>query len=331
MQTNTRLYGQKGQERAVQRQNNIRVIQLVVSLVLFLMVFIGNGVFPSRMVQVREKLMSVMSMQTDFRGLLSELGTSVSKGLPVRDTLEDFCVEVFGGGTQQGELPQVDVLSAEQRFLSASPTLTMLSEHYRDPAGPNIELSFTLPLAEEVSQEEPVQEEVAQEEPEKAVPAVGTVLLKSDYSGQTPPEKYCMDHISFGELETMTPVQGAVTSVYGYRTHPVNGKYKFHGGLDIAGKTGSPIRAFAAGTVDYIGKNDSYGLYIQLDHGNGIKSFYAHCKSLCVKKGQAVAMGEKVGTVGSTGTATGPHLHLELKYNGRNLDPAYYVETLKSQ
>lgn len=79
--------------------------------------------------------------------------------------------------------------------------------------------------------------------------------------------------------------------------------------------------------MDYIGQDDSYGLYLQLDHGNGIKSFYAHCSKLCVSKGQLVAMGEKIAEVGSTGNATGPHLHLELKLDGMHLDPTQYVET----
>ena len=77
-----------------------------------------------------------------------------------------------------------------------------------------------------------------------------------------------------------------------------------------------------------MGENSSYGLYLQLDHGNGIKSFYAHCSSVCVKKGQQVAAGEKIGAVGSSGSATGPHLHLELKYQGTHVDPSYYIETL---
>ena len=75
-----------------------------------------------------------------------------------------------------------------------------------------------------------------------------------------------------------------------------------------------------------MGQDDSYGLYLQLDHGNGIKSFYAHCQSVCVTKGQAVAAGEVIAAVGSSGAATGPHLHLELKWNRLHLNPAYYVQ-----
>lgn len=84
------------------------------------------------------------------------------------------------------------------------------------------------------------------------------------------------------------------------------------------------------GTVEYVGQDDSYGLYLQLDHGNGVKSFYAHCNKVCVSKGQSVAVGEKIAEVGSSGAATGPHLHLELKFNKTHLDPIYYIQVLEN-
>jgi murein DD-endopeptidase MepM/ murein hydrolase activator NlpD len=137
-----------------------------------------------------------------------------------------------------------------------------------------------------------------------------------------------MDQLSLGDLDTTLPILGHLNSEYGYRDHPINGTYQFHGGVDIGGQSGDSIGAFAAGTVEYIGEDDSYGLYLQIDHGNGVKSFYAHCKKLCVSKGQTVSAGEKVAEVGSTGSATGPHLHFELKYNKLHLNPAYYLEFL---
>lgn len=170
----------------------------------------------------------------------------------------------------------------------------------------------------------------AQVQEEPAAPAVGTVILRANYTGPALPENYTMDQISLGELQMVTPLLGHLRSTYGYRDHPVDGEYKFHNGVDIGGQEGDAIGAFADGTVDYIGKNDTHGLYLQLDHGNGIKSFYAHCSKLCVSKGQLVAAGEKVAEVGSTGVATGPHLHLELKWNGLHLDPSYYVEFLSA-
>ena len=98
-------------------------------------------------------------------------------------------------------------------------------------------------------------------------------------------------------------------------------------GVDVAVNTGTAIGAFAAGTVDYIGDSPVDGLYLQLDHGNGVTSFYAHCDKLCVQQGQHVSAGEKVAEAGETGNATGPHLHLEIKKDGVRLNPVYYIET----
>ena len=180
--------------------------------------------------------------------------------------------------------------------------------------------------APESTAQAPAQEETAA--PAESVPAVGTVLLSANYTGTPLPDNYTMDKLSLGALETVNPILGHLRSTYGYRDHPVDGEYKFHNGVDIGGQMGEPIGAFAAGTVEYIGENDDHGLYLQIDHGNGVKSFYAHCSKLLVSQGQQVAMGETVALVGSTGVSTGPHLHFEIKCAGVHVDPAYYLTFL---
>ena len=198
------------------------------------------------------------------------------------------------------------------------------------PTSQPIEAALPAELLEVCSREElrkhyyPYTNEPVKEKQEDASPVAGTVLLKYE-GGEVLPEHYTRDHISFGALETMAPVMGHITSEFGYRTHPITGEYLFHGGTDIAGNRGDPIHAFADGTVDYIGRDDSYGLYMQLDHGNGIKSFYAHCSKLCMNKGDVVKRGDTIAEIGSTGVSTGPHLHFELKYGPLRLDPAYYL------
>lgn len=127
-----------------------------------------------------------------------------------------------------------------------------------------------------------------------------------------------------------------ITSYYGYRVHPVYGTVKFHSGIDISGSGatyGSTIVAPASGTVikvnyPYPNQNkggSDYGNYIMIDHGNGIVTLYGHCKSITVKSGQHVSQGEKIGTVGSTGTSTGAHLHFEVRKNGDRVDPLAYL------
>lgn len=323
-------YGKRAQGGAEQ----IRLVQLLVCLVLFLTVFIGKGIFPTKLLQVRDNILAVLSSDTDFRAAFSSLGESLgAEEGSLLGKLGGFCVEVFGGEEiPQEEEPSVasvpqltGLMTAESQFFSTSPDSQALSAHYFVSNAPMEGLQTA--RAQEMEVEMPPE---VPEEPEAAA-AVGTVLLKSDYDGQEPPEKYTMDQLSLGALETVAPVLGRLNSGYGYRDHPIDGQYQFHGGVDIGGQTGDPIRAFAAGTVEYIGEDNSYGLYLQIDHGNGVKSFYAHCSAIYVSKGQTVALGEEIAAVGSTGSATGPHLHLELKCNGIHVDPAYYLEFLTDQ
>lgn len=138
---------------------------------------------------------------------------------------------------------------------------------------------------------------------------------------QTPAQR------DLGLPETMTPVMGVLSSPFGERTHPITGQLKRHNGIDLAVGAGTEILAFADGVVDFVGEEpNGYGRYIQLDHGNGIKSFYAHCSELCAQKGQQVKKGDVVAKVGNTGSSTNPHLHFEIKKNDQVIDPLPYVE-----
>lgn len=312
-------------------QEKVRLLQLTVCLVLFLAVFLWKGVFPQKLSQVRDDLFTLIATDLDFREALTELGASLSAGDSVLSDFGTFCVEVFGASEPDepaepaAVIPppqQADVLSEELYFLSRGTDVTACTAHYADLTAFGLR---AFPLAPEA---EPQAEPAAAGEP-AAIPAAGTVIMVSDYTGEALPNNYTMDQLSLGDLETVTPVLGHLNSVYGYRDHPIDGRYQFHGGIDIGGQNGDPIAAFAAGRVEYIGKDDSYGLYFQIDHGNGVKSFYAHCSKILVSKGQTVALGEKVAEIGSSGSATGPHLHLELKYGRMHLNPVYYVDVLE--
>lgn len=313
------------------RQEQTRFVQLLICLALFLAVFLGKGLFPQKLGQVREDILALMGADLDIPKALSGLGEALMEGDSLLADLGAFCVEVFGPAPQEDTPPEEispppvrtdAVLTAELEFLGKKSGAVARTAHYADFS------RFGVELPQEEPEPEPPVEEAEVPEPPPAVPAAGTVVMASDYSGDPLPENYTMDQLSLGELETMTPVMGRLTSGYGYRDHPISGKYLFHGGIDIGGQKGDAIVAFADGTVEYTGKNDAYGLYLQIDHGNGVKSFYAHCAKIVAAKGQRVAIGEKIAEIGSTGTSTGPHLHLELKYNKMHLNPAYYVEVL---
>ena len=127
-----------------------------------------------------------------------------------------------------------------------------------------------------------------------------------------------------GTLQWPLPVAGTITSQFGHRVDPITGEVSSHTGTDIACAEGTPILAAADGIVTVANGLDSwggsYGYYIQIDHGGGLETLYAHCSSICVTTGQQVQAGQVIGYVGHTGRVTGSHLHLETRANGTRVD-----------
>jgi murein DD-endopeptidase MepM/ murein hydrolase activator NlpD len=118
------------------------------------------------------------------------------------------------------------------------------------------------------------------------------------------------------------PVTGTITSPFGWRSNPFGGAPEFHQGLDIAAPTGTTVTAAAGGTVIMAQWYGGYGNYILIDHGGGYSTGYGHLSAIYVSNGQAIARGQAIGAVGSTGESTGPHLHFEVRINGKPVDPA---------
>ena len=131
-----------------------------------------------------------------------------------------------------------------------------------------------------------------------------------------------------GMLQWPLPVAGTITSRFGHRVDPITGEVSSHTGTDIACAEGTPILAAAYGTVTVANGLDSwggsYGYYIQIDHGGGLETLYAHCSSICVTTGQQVQTGQVIGYVGHTGRVTGNHLHFEVHVNGVRRDVETY-------
>ncbi|HYE43768.1 MAG TPA: M23 family metallopeptidase [Caulobacteraceae bacterium] len=119
-----------------------------------------------------------------------------------------------------------------------------------------------------------------------------------------------------------TPIPGfEINSTYGYRKLPGEPKSRLHAGVDIAAPTGVPIHASAPGVVVDAGRSPTYGNYVEVEHGEGVTTFYAHMSKKAVKEGETVASGETLGYVGSTGRSTGPHLHFEVRKDDKKYDP----------
>ncbi len=123
------------------------------------------------------------------------------------------------------------------------------------------------------------------------------------------------------------PIENAwIASPYGRRPDPISGEMSFHGGIDLTtGKAGAEIHSVAAGVVTWAGPRSGYGLMVEVNHGNGFATRYAHSQELLVEVGDVIDRGENVALVGSTGRSTGPHVHFEVYKNGRLVDPASYI------
>ena len=118
---------------------------------------------------------------------------------------------------------------------------------------------------------------------------------------------------------------GWMSSDYGYRTDPFSGKRAWHGGVDFAGKEDSDIIAVASGVVTFSGDRYGYGNLVEINHGNGFSTRYAHCKELKVAVGAVVEKGQVIASMGSTGRSTGPHVHYEVHRHGKPINPKKYI------
>ena len=144
-----------------------------------------------------------------------------------------------------------------------------------------------------------------------------------------------MSRMEFLERSLLTIPSGQptaapmLTSSYGYRRDPFNGHAAFHAGLDFPGRYGQPITAAADGKVSYVGQRQGYGNVVEVEHGNGIMTRYAHLSGFASRVGQKVARGDTVGRMGSTGRSTGTHLHFEVRLNGQAVNPRPFLEARK--
>lgn len=297
-----------GKRTTVGKKEQRRLIQLVVCLGLFLVVFLGKGSMP-------EGMLRYVQVNTDFKDAFSVLGKAISDGEPVSQAFGALILNVFGAEEEPEPSP-----SANRTY--STTVQAVLQDLEKTPERDVILSRLGITVLQGT--------DYAEIETDDATPpevSSSPLPLSKEYTGPALPKNATMEHCELGLSEVITPVLGEITSVYGYRDHPVDGEYTFHSGVDLAADTGTPVKAFASGVVDYIGESEAYGLYIQLDHGNGITTFYCHCSQLYARKGEQVNAGQIIAAVGATGNATGPHLHLELEKDGVLLNPIYYIET----
>lgn len=152
------------------------------------------------------------------------------------------------------------------------------------------------------------------------------VETRSDYYGVL--ESQLLDaRVKQKLMPNEPPVQGGTwnASGYGWRIDPVTGEMALHEGIDFVAEVGTPIHAAAAGVVVTAEPHPAYGLMVEIDHGGGLLTRYAHASKLVVKPGQVVKRGDKIAEVGTTGRSTGPHLHFEVRLKGVAQNPAKFL------
>jgi murein DD-endopeptidase MepM/ murein hydrolase activator NlpD len=131
-------------------------------------------------------------------------------------------------------------------------------------------------------------------------------------------------------VPSSTPVLGPIGSGFGFRNDPFSGQAALHTGLDFPAEAGSPIMAAAGGVVVHTDPHPAYGLQVEVDHGNGLTTRYAHASRLFVKAGDLVRRGQKLAEVGTSGRSTGPHLHFEVLVQGVPQDPARFLAAARA-
>ena len=297
-----------------------RLTQLVICVVLFAAIFVGKGLSPEGVFQSGDDLLEMIQTDTDFKKVF----ISVKEAATGEDSVWKH-IRQFLNNTAESE---ADTSSRGEE----GPAVQMTKLSLRQIPTHKTMLAQMGLKAEEIRQPEP---EVTPEPTPEPTPTPNPQPSPSPspkvepYTGPALPAGATMEYYDLGLGETVTPVLGRLTSAYGYRDHPISGEYIFHAGVDLSANMGTPIKAFAGGTVDFVGRSDSYGLYIQLNHGNGITSFYCHCSELCAQKGDKIEIGQVVAKTGDTGNTTGPHLHMEMKKDGVLINPLYYIKVIQ--
>lgn len=308
-----RVYRRRGQRAVLGEREKRRLAQLGICVAIFTVIFLGRG--SERLGAIRRELSAGLLNNADFRGAFVDLDWAVASGQSIGKTLNGLLSEVFLPTEKKPPASRKGAaFRSVQKNLRRGGVAELLGGSAEETLPPDpMTGSGAAPTAQPV--------------PQQAEPAAEPEVIVVNYTGPALPDNTTMDRYALGLEQTTTPLLGRMTSEFGWREHPIEGGEKFHCWVDLKADCGTPVLAFASGTVDYIGESDIYGQYLQLRHGNGVTSFYAHCSKLCVQQGQRVTAGEKVAESGATGEVTGPHLHFEMKKDGVRLNPAYYIET----
>lgn len=324
------VYGHRTHAREEPPRQAGRTFRLLFCAFLFTLAAVCKNVLPDG---YRRALVVGIDSGLTLREVLELFGESAGSREILSELWNEGVLRVFGGGEQEvaGEIGALPAAPAETREpeakrmdLTASVMIPVfsVSEIRIDegvlPGGAQDPESADPPAAAEETEpdEPPLPDEDAEEEaPEE----------RAEEDGPPLPAIVSTEAVSL-PFPYQTPVSGPLTSGFGYRTHPLDGEYKFHYGVDLAVPTGTDVACFADGRVACAGWGDINGWYVKVEHEDGFTTLYAHLDEILVKDGETVQRGGTLGKSGETGDASGPHLHFQLYHRGRLVDPAPFLE-----
>ena len=287
-------------ERPLAPGEQRQLVQLVVCGGIFVLLVAVKLLLPGRMALLNEALSPPPPPPPPVQAVFSAVGRAFSGESGVEGAVDEVYRAVFHP-EESGEALE----TSAQAELPADPAaLEVLRAYLPEPDGQTEEAQTETHAADQAGQ----------------AASLAYVL----YSDQNLPEDVSLAQ-EILNFDYCRPVDGTLSSPFGYREHPVEGEGRFHYGVDLAAEEGTEIRCFADGTVKAVGESSSYGKYCIVDHAGGCSTLYAHCSAITVSSGEAVSLGEPIARVGETGLATGPHLHFELQRDGVYCNPIYYV------
>jgi len=271
--------------------------------------------FPSALGTVSENILPLMEEDIDYKEAVTAIGGTLTGQTDIREVLGDIYVKAFGS---EGD-NEVEAASEADTTDTPEEVSYMTPQEQLEASARRFKLKN---LDSDVDSGEATTEIAADE---YTNPAVATFLsAQAEFSDYGLPEDVSYELLDLG-IDYTAPVTGAVSSSFGYRLHPLSNDVKFHYGTDIAADIGTNIAAFSGGTVTAVGESNSLGLYVIIQHENGVQTKYAHCSELYVGAETAVSQGDIIAAVGDTGDATGAHLHFAITVNGQNVNPEYYL------
>lgn len=324
-----------GSRRTANGENSA-ALRLVICGVVFVLLVTVKLLFPEAVSGIARSAGRLIGRDADFKEAFAAMGRAISGEAAVSDSLQDAYTAVFNPASPavspaapSGASVPLDPGARLIRY--TAPTLPELAVRpvYREAAAAPAQTP--VPAASEGTGAAAEPLEAPPEDPAPDAASSGTMeeeaatqALSYVYTMPALPDNASLEQRNLG-FSHCTPVHGPLSSPFGWRDHPVEGDSRFHYGVDLAAEEGTDILAFADGTVYATGESSTLGNYIMLQHQGGYVTLYAHC-SRVTASGGAVAQGEKIGEVGATGVATGPHLHFELHDGDLYLNPIYYVE-----